>query len=88
MVEDPQLAVCSTEFMPFVPHKADWRVFVYELLRSAHVQNVIQSRATGTTSSRQRVRPSVVAEMNVLIPHQIALKRLQLLRVRGMKGAG
>jgi type I restriction enzyme S subunit len=68
VVEDPEHAVCSTEFMPFVPRQAGWRFFVYELLRSAHVQNVIQSRATGTTSSRQRVRPSAIAEMDVLIP--------------------
>lgn len=56
------------EFMPFVPAKAEWRPFVYDLLRSTHVQNAIQSRATGTTSSRQRVQPSSITQLDVLIP--------------------
>jgi len=68
-VQDESAAICSTEFMPFVPLRDTWRPFLYELLKSDSVQARIQERVTGSTGSRQRVKPQDVAEMPVAIPH-------------------
>ncbi len=60
-------AICSTEFMPFVPIKAEWRSLLYELLKSDLVQEGIRSAATGSTGSRQRVKPKTVASMPMIV---------------------
>lgn len=61
-------AVCSTEFMQFVPKNHKERVFLYGLLTSAPVQEAILCRITGSTGSRQRAQPLSVAAMYVLAP--------------------
>ncbi len=66
-VIDETRAVCSTEFLPFVPRKSQWRPIVYEILRSDAVQEKIRSIATGSTGSRQRVKPKAVAELNIVL---------------------
>jgi len=72
------VAICSTEFMPFVPHKAEWRSFLYELLRSDFIQQQIRARTTGSTGSRQRVRPKAVAEMPIVVPSEPVLGQFGL----------
>ena len=62
-------AVCSTEFMQFVPNNQKQRVFLYGLLTSSPVQDAILCRATGSTGSRQRAQPMNVATMCVMKPH-------------------
>ena len=69
-VQDDWAAICSTEFMPFEPTHATWRPFLYELMKSNVVQREILARVTGTTGSRQRVKPKEIAVMSVLIPPQ------------------
>lgn len=65
-IDDGQASVCSTEFMPFVPNEPTDRGFLYSLLCSANIQTKIADRATGSTGSRQRVKPKEVAELSVL----------------------
>ncbi len=67
-VQDEEVAICSTEFMPFVPLHDVWRPFLYELMKSDAVQQGIQERVTGSTGSRQRARPEDVAAMHVIVP--------------------
>jgi type I restriction enzyme S subunit len=67
-VTDPTVAICSTEFMPFVPVHEQWRPFLYELLKSPTIQEEICSRATGSTGSRQRVKPKDIAIISVVLP--------------------
>jgi type I restriction enzyme, S subunit len=67
-VEDEELAICSTEFMQFVPHKAEYRPFMYGMITSLPFQQGIQQRVTGSTGSRQRAQPPQVASMDVVIP--------------------
>lgn len=67
-VQDEEAAICSTEFMPFVPLKDIWRPFLYELMRSDPIQQGIQERVTGSTGSRQRAKPGDVAAMRIIIP--------------------
>ncbi len=69
-VSDETFAVCSTEFMPFVPRREEWRPFLYELMRSEAVQEELRSAATGSTGSRQRVKPKVVAGLRIVVPRE------------------
>jgi type I restriction enzyme S subunit len=67
-IDDADASICSTEFMPFVPRKPEWRSFLHETVWSDSFQTEIQSRATGSTGSRQRVKPKEVAELPIVIP--------------------
>jgi type I restriction enzyme S subunit len=67
-VYDAALAICSTEFMPFVPCHASWRPFVYEMMKSRPFQDAIKAHVTGSTGSRQRVKPKDIASLLVLVP--------------------
>ena len=69
-VIEQESAICSTEFMPFVPKKNIRISFLYELLRSHPVQAEIMSRITGSTGSRQRVKPKEVAIMPIITPQK------------------
>lgn len=63
-----EAAICSTEFLPFVPQESEHRSFVFELLRSEPVFSEICNRATGSTGSRQRVKPRDVERIRTVIP--------------------
>lgn len=65
---NPDDAICSTEFMPFVPIRESDITFLYEMMCSAPIQDVIVSNATGSTGSRQRVKPKEIAKLKILIP--------------------
>jgi type I restriction enzyme S subunit len=67
-VTDPARAICSTEFMPFVPCSDHWRPFIYEMMKSYPVQDAIKAHATGSTGSRQRVKPKEIAGLSVIAP--------------------
>ncbi|HHS8253828.1 TPA: restriction endonuclease subunit S [Legionella anisa] len=61
-------AICSTEFIQFVPQNIANRPFIYYLINSEYFQNEIQSRVTGTTGSRQRAQPKEIAVIPVINP--------------------
>ncbi len=67
-IKHSNVAVCSTEFMPFCAVQETWRPFLYELLKSDVVQERIRGYVSGSTGSRQRVRPKDIAMMPILIP--------------------
>lgn len=67
-VSDPTAAICSTEFVPFVPHEPVRRHFLFELLRSDSISEETAGRATGTTGSRQRVSPTDIAAISCPVP--------------------
>ncbi len=67
-VIEGDLAICSTEFMQFIPHSNISRVYVYLLITSKYFQDGIKSRVTGTTGSRQRAQPKQVAEIKICKP--------------------
>jgi len=64
VVHDTEAAICSTEFIPFVPKPPDVRSCVYELMRSELIQQTIADQATGTTGSRQRAKAEDVARIH------------------------
>jgi type I restriction enzyme, S subunit len=102
-VDDANLAICSTEFMPFVPCQDSWRAFLYQMMKSQPVQDSIKAQITGSTGSRQRVKPTEIAHLPIVIPtdgiidsfcgllsphHQkILLNRRQNLRLAGLRDA-
>jgi type I restriction enzyme S subunit len=63
---DEEAAICSTEFMQFVPKNLSEQAFVYSLIRSAPFQSNILERVTGSTGSRQRAQPKEIAKIGVL----------------------
>ena len=69
-VEDEGIAICSTEFMPFVPRNDNERGFLYAFLCSDVIQTEIANRVTGSTGSRQRVKPKEIAELPILVVPQ------------------
>ena len=67
-ISDATVAICSTEFMPFVPTDEKRRPYLYELIKSPKVQEEIRTRVSGSTGSRQRAKPKDIAVMPVLVP--------------------
>ncbi len=91
-VQNSSTAICSTEFMPFVPLKRHWRPFLFEMLKSRPIQEEILNRATGSTGSRQRVKPKDIALMHVLIPPESTIQafseKIGALHERMLKNIG
>lgn len=69
-VQDEESAICSTEFMQFIPVNYKHRAFIYSLVRSDYFQTEILSRVTGSTGSRQRAQPKSVAIIDILKPEE------------------
>ncbi len=69
-----QHAICSTEFMQFVPHDRENRPYLYCLMSSQTMQEEVLKRVTGSTGSRQRAQPTQIAKVDVLEPHSSILK--------------
>ena len=69
-VEDETSAICSTEFMQFVPTDEAQRAFMFGLITSEIFQSGIKQRVTGSTGSRQRAQPSAVAEIDIVKPNE------------------
>ncbi len=78
-VQRTESAICSTEFMPFVPKESSDRPFLYELFRSSRMQEVIINKATGSTGSRQRVKPKEIAVLPIVVPTRSVLEAFNLL---------
>ncbi|MDG4658204.1 restriction endonuclease subunit S [Ectobacillus antri] len=60
--------ICSTEFMVYVPKISSTLPFVYELINSNAFNEMLISHATGSTGSRQRVKPSQTLEFKFPLP--------------------
>ncbi len=67
-VQNPGAAICSTEFMQFVPLEPQHRAFIAGMITSEPFQSGIMMRVTGSTGSRQRAQPKQVAAMDVTLP--------------------
>jgi type I restriction enzyme S subunit len=67
-------AICSTEFMQFVPHDRANRPYLYCLMSSQAMQEEVLRHVTGSTGSRQRAQPSQIAKVHIMEPHVDILK--------------
>jgi len=74
-IDDEDSAICSTEFMQFIPENVGHRGYIYNLVRSYPFQVEILSRVTGSTGSRQRAQPKSVAEIAVILPNSKLIDR-------------
>ncbi len=72
-VNDADAAVCSTEFLVFVPQSCATRAYLYGLLTSTPFRTALCSTVTGTSNSHQRVRPDDVLAIHVSLPSRLAL---------------
>lgn len=62
-------AVCSTEFLVFVPASGEAsREFVYCTFSSANIQEKFCQLVTGTSNSHQRVKPEGVSRLRIVLP--------------------
>lgn len=61
-------AVCSTEFLAFIPADAVSREFIYCIFSSERFLQTLCQLVTGTSNSHQRVKPDGVLSMSTVIP--------------------
>lgn len=61
-------AVCSTEFLVFVPVGTASRDFVFCLFSSPIFKQSLSQLVTGTSNSHQRVKPTTVLALPIVIP--------------------
>lgn len=64
-------AICSTEFMNYLPVLPNTREFIYCVLNSEAFTDYLVSHATGSTNSRQRVTPKTTLDFNLALPHDV-----------------
>lgn len=64
---ETQNAICSTEFISYVPHKEE-RSFLYAVLDSDAFYIHSVQRATSSTGSRKRIQPEVSASFKFAYP--------------------
>lgn len=61
-------AVCSTEFLPFVPSGPSTTAFVYCLMAASDFSASLCQLVTGTSNSHQRVKPDGVLSLPNVVP--------------------
>ena len=62
-------AICSTEFISYVPYKEKERSFLYAVLDSDAFYTHSVQRATSSTGSRKRIQPEVSASFKFAYPN-------------------
>jgi len=63
-------AVCSTEFMVYIPKDIAYRDFLFCILNSKAFSDFLCSNVTGTTGSRQRVIPKATLDYPIYLPDE------------------
>ena len=67
-------AVCSTEFLPFVPTSRTTTNFVYALLIEPSFMNSMTQLVTGTSNSHQRIKPDSVLFQKHVVPEEKTIR--------------
>ena len=65
---DEQRSICSTEFQVLVPIKSFYYAFMVNLFSQQYVIETMKSRASGTSSSHQRINPQDILDIEIIIP--------------------
>lgn len=73
---ETQNAICSTEFISYVPHKEEARSFLYAVLDSDAFYIHSVQRATSSTGSRKRIQPEVSASFKFAYPNDESIMTL------------
>ena len=61
-------SICSTEFQVFLPNNDSEKDFFYGVCNTHYFKYEMMARATGTSSSHQRVRPEDILDISILLP--------------------
>ncbi|AEH54994.1 restriction endonuclease subunit S [Heyndrickxia coagulans] len=61
-------AICSTEFIVYMAKKENILSYVFEFLNNEKFQGILTANATGSTGSRQRVKPKETLNYKVVLP--------------------
>lgn len=75
VVDGSQRAICSTEFLVAVPRRPTTPSYLYALFSSGHFLDRFATLVTGTSGSHQRVKPSDLLSMSVVIPTAAVVER-------------
>lgn len=65
---DQESSVCSTEFQVLLPQKAYYYSFAANLFSQQSMIDTMKSRASGTSSSHQRINPLDILDINIVVP--------------------
>lgn len=69
-------AVCSTEFINYVPEERKLKNLVYGIIDSKEFSDFLVQHATGSTNSRQRVKPKETLNYKISLPMEGELLNL------------
>jgi type I restriction enzyme S subunit len=61
-------AICSTEFIVYNPKNPKHKDFYYSIIDSCLFTDYLNAHVTGSTGSRQRVKPKDTLSYNILLP--------------------
>ncbi len=61
-------SICSTEFIVYKCHDKCIRPYIYEVINSDTFKEFLVSKQTGTTGSRQRVKPRETLDFKIAVP--------------------
>lgn len=70
-------AICSTEFIVYLPKSNFYGSFIYSLFNSTQFSDFLIRHATGSTGSRQRVKPRETLMYSTLIPPEGIIKNYE-----------
>ena len=63
-------AICSTEFIVLTSILEDSFSFINQVVKGARFQEAFVGMATGSTGSRQRVRPDEILKVPIVVPNK------------------
>lgn len=67
-VVNDMTSICSTEFIVYEGKREGWTDFLYWLFKSQSFSDLMLSHVTGTTGSRQRVKPNDTLSFRIITP--------------------
>jgi type I restriction enzyme, S subunit len=74
IIESNDQSICSTEFQVFLPKRDYLFSFGSTLFSQNQIIETMKGRATGTSSSHQRIRPQDILDIKIVIPNNETLK--------------
>lgn len=74
---DKEVSICSTEFIGFTPKKDFFYSYLNYFLKQPELVTKLTGIATGTSNSHQRIKPSDLLELEVLIPDDETVRKFE-----------
>jgi type I restriction enzyme S subunit len=66
----PECSICSTEFQVYRAENDNLIEFLYCFLKTQQVTDTLAGAASGTSGSHQRVSPSDISSLELMVPHE------------------